>query len=93
MEPDPINIVFDRSSTVNTTNCTSITIIEDQALEGTHAFTLHIVGISPPPAIIVGHLYATVYIHDNNSKCVCVCVQYMLSLEIANSSWIDRKGR
>ena len=63
-DPDPI--MFDRNSTVNTTNCTSITIIDDQALEGTHHFTVHI--LTSPIVSVVGHLSATVNIHDNDSK-------------------------
>ena len=79
LEPDPI--VFDSSSTVNATKCTSITITDDQALEGIHHFSVHI--LSSIVVSVVGQPYATVNIHDNDSK-IIVCYNYTVPFWLAN---------
>ena len=70
---DTLTITFSSGSTVNgTTACATVTIIDDDAVEGNHFFTVHLTGLELDPGgvysgIIIGvPLYATVNIIDND---------------------------
>ena len=71
----PATITFSAGSAVNgTTSCANVTIIDDDAVEGNHSFTVHMTGLELNPGgayseLMTGApLYATVNIIDNDGK-------------------------
>ena len=67
----PLQVTFSSGvAMLNDTVCASISIVDDDALEGTHSFSVHIVGVEvesclPAQLSIGSPAYATVYICDN----------------------------
>ena len=68
-----LNVTFSAGSTVSgTTACADVTIIDDDAVEGNHSFTVHVTGLELDPGgayseLMTGApLYATVNIVDND---------------------------
>ena len=71
----PATITFSAGSTVSgTTACANVTIIDDDAVEGNHSFTVHVAGSELDPGGVYSELmtgipsYATVNIIDNDGK-------------------------
>ena len=68
---DPLQVTFSSGvAMLNDTACASISIVDDDALEGPHSFTVHITGVEvesglPAQLFIGSPSYATVYICDN----------------------------
>jgi len=48
--------------------CTSVTIIDDDNLEGDHTFTVTITGVSPGDGSITPNPTTTITIHDNHGE-------------------------
>ena len=71
----PVTVTFSAGSTVSgTTACANVTIIDDDAVEGNHSFTVHVTGLELDPGGVYSELmtgtpsYATVNIIDNDGK-------------------------
>ena len=68
---DPLQVTFSSGvAMLNDTACASISIVDDDGLEGTHSFTVHITDVEvesglPAQLFIGSPPYATVYICDN----------------------------
>lgn len=62
--PSPITVTFPAGSANGASTCVTVTILDDDDLEGDHSFTLHLSNPSPG-AIIGSHMYTTVDITDN----------------------------
>ena len=80
---DPLEVVFMADMVSNrTTVCTTISIVDDMALEGLHSFTVSIVGSDPP--LTTNDALVEVTIEDNDSECyltgfrfcVAVCTEH-----------------
>jgi len=72
--PAPFEVTFDTMSTNGSLACVNITILQDFALEGDHAFTVHLLPpLSPDVVTIASPVNTTVVIADDESKCVYVC--------------------
>ena len=70
---DTLNFTFSAGSTVSgTTACANVTIIDDNAVEGNHSFTVHVTGLELDPGGAYSELmtgtprYALVNIIDND---------------------------
>ena len=73
---DPVTVTFSAGSTVSgTTACANVTIIDDNALEGNHSFTVNVTGLELDPGGEYSELMigtppsATVNIMDNEGTC------------------------
>ena len=68
---DPLQVTFlSGVAMLNDIACASISILDDDSLEGLHSFTVHITGVEvesglPAQLFIGSPPYATVYICDN----------------------------
>ena len=68
---DPLQVTFlSGVAMLNDIACASISIVDDNSLEGLHSFSVHIIGVEVesglPAQLFVGSpTYATVYICDN----------------------------
>ena len=85
---DTLNVTFSAGSTVSgTTACANVTIIDDNAVEGNHSFTVHVIGLELDPGgayseLMTGVPYAVVNIIDNDGTMLQLClvlVVYMAS--------------
>ena len=72
---NPATVIFSAGSAVNgTTACAVVTIIDDDAVEGNHSFTVHVTGLELDPGGMYSELmtgtpsYATINIIDNDGK-------------------------
>ena len=93
---DTLNVTFSAGSTVSgTTTCANVTIIDDNAVEGNHSFTVHVTGLELDPGgayseLMAGNpLYALVNIIDNDGTMLALClalVVYMASATCACDS-------
>ena len=68
---DPLQVTFSSGvAMLNDIACASISILDDDSLEGLHSFAVHITGVEvelglPAQLFIGSPAYATVYICDN----------------------------
>ena len=86
---DTLNVTFSAGSAVNgTTACANVTIIDDNAVEGNHSFTVHVTGLELDPGgaysgLMIGtSSSALVNIIDNDGTMLQLClvlVVYMAS--------------
>ena len=60
----PLTVTFPVGSADGDTTCVNITIVDDNALEGNHSFSVHLT--NPSTGVVIGsHIYATIVIIDN----------------------------
>ena len=75
MVPVPFEVTFDTMSTNGSLACVNITILQDFALEGDHAFTVLLLPpLSPDVVTIASPVNTTVVIADDESKCIYICM-------------------
>jgi len=70
--PDIFEATFISGSTVGATACDSITILDDNDLEGPHSFDVQISGSTPSGSQIMATAMATVEIQDNDGTCYII---------------------
>ena len=77
MSPDVFEAVFTSGSMIGDTACDSITIMEDDDLEGTQSFGIQISGSTPSgDQIMTDGVFTTVFIEDNEG---ILCMRSVLS--------------
>ena len=68
---DMLEVVFPVGTTDGTVLCDSLSIINDDNLEGTHQFPVHITGVTADlmNQVTINPMYATVEITDDEGGC------------------------
>ena len=73
VSPDMLEVVFPTGTTDGTVLCDSLSIINDDNLEGTHQFSVHITGVTGTADLMnqvrTNPKYATVEIADDEGGC------------------------
>ena len=71
VSPDALQVVFPVGTTDGTVLCDSLSIINDNNLEGTHQFSVHITGVTAElmNQVAINPKYATVEITDDEGGC------------------------
>ena len=74
MVPYPFQVTFDTMSVSGSLACINITILEDDALEGDHGFSIQLSALSPDVVTRGSPPSAEIVIADNESKRDYVCM-------------------
>ena len=67
---DPLTVTFPTTSVSGDTVCADITILDDDVVGDDISFSVHLISITPSGVTFGGHLYITVTIQDDDSKCL-----------------------
>ena len=67
---DPLTVTFPTTSVSGDTACAAITILDDDVVGGDISFSVHLISSTPSGVTFSGHIYTTVTIQDDDSKCL-----------------------
>ena len=81
VSPDMLEVVFPAGTTDGTVLCDSLSIMNDDNLEGTHQFLVHITGVTPDlmNQVITDPVDATVEISDDEGGCCIQMQEWIMS--------------
>ena len=67
---DPLTVTFPTTSVSGDTACAAITILDDDIVGEQISFSVHLISSTPSGVTFGGHTYTTVFIEDDDSKCL-----------------------
>ena len=84
VSPDMLEVIFPTGTTDRTVLCDSLSIINDDNLEGTHQFSVHIIEVTPDLMNLVttDPVDTTVEITDDEGGCCSQMQEWIMSINL-----------
>ena len=84
VSPDMLEVVFPAGTTDGTVLCDSLSIINDNNLEGTHQFSVQIIGVTADlmNQVTTDPVDATVEVSDNEGGCCSQMQEWIMSINL-----------